>query len=81
MLKFRLSEKRTKFEINLPHAFDKSDDLLRKGQNHEEDFFKPCVLLKKSEFYHESLENGNNRNLEKDLAIFCRQYKNLWIFY
>ena len=31
---------------NLPHGFDKSTDLL--SQNHEEDFFTLCVLLKKS---------------------------------
>ena len=34
---------------NLPHGFHKSADLLSKRQNHEEDFFKLCVLLKKSE--------------------------------
>ena len=34
---------------NLPHGFDKSADLLSKRQSHEEDFFKLCVLLKKSE--------------------------------
>ena len=39
-LKFRLSEKHTKFEKNLPHGFDKSADLLSKRQNHEEDFFQ-----------------------------------------
>ena len=33
--------------MNLPHGFDKSADLLSKGQNHEEDFFQLCVLLKK----------------------------------
>ena len=33
---------------NLPHDFDKSADLLSKLQNHEEDFFKLCLLLKKS---------------------------------
>ena len=33
---------------NLPHGFDKSADLLSKRKNHEEDFFKLCVLLKKS---------------------------------
>ena len=48
-VKFGLSEKQTKFEKNLPHGFDKSADLLSKRQNHEEDFFKLCVLLKKSE--------------------------------
>ena len=34
---------------NLPHGFDKSTDLLSKHQNHGEDFFKLCVLLKNSE--------------------------------
>ena len=36
---------------NLPHAFDKSADWLNKRQNHEEDFFKICVLLRKFELY------------------------------
>jgi hypothetical protein len=49
IIKFGLSEKHTTFEKNLPHGFDKSADLLSKHQNHEEDFFKLCVLLKKSE--------------------------------
>ena len=35
----------------VPHGFDKSADLLSKRQNHEEDFFKLSVLLKKSELY------------------------------
>ena len=48
-VKFGLSEKHTKFEKNLPYGFDKSADLLSKRQNHEEDFFKICVLLRKSE--------------------------------
>ena len=48
LVKFRLSEKHTKFEKNLPHGFDKSADLLSKRQNHEEDFFKLCVLLRNS---------------------------------
>ena len=39
----------------LPHGFDKSADLLSKRQNHEKDFFKFCVLLKKSELYSEML--------------------------
>ena len=50
-VKFGLSEKHTKFEKNLPYGFDKSADLLSKRQNHEEDFFKLCVLLKKSKLY------------------------------
>ena len=50
-LKFELSEKHTRFEKNLPHDFDKSADLLSKQQNYEGDFFKLCVLLKKSELY------------------------------
>ena len=49
LVKFGLSEKHTKFEKNLPRGFDKSADLLIKRQNHEEDFLKLCVLLKKSE--------------------------------
>ena len=48
-IKFGFSEKHTKFEKNLPRDFDKSADLLSKPQNHEEDFFKLCALLKKSE--------------------------------
>ena len=36
---------------NLPHGFDKSADLLSKHQNHEEDFFKLSLLLKKFELY------------------------------
>ena len=34
---------------NLPYGFDKSADLLSKCQNHKADFFKLCVLFKKSE--------------------------------
>ena len=45
LIKNGLSEKHTKFEKNLPHGFDKSADLHSKRQNHEEDFFKLCVLL------------------------------------
>ena len=37
---------------NLPHGFGKSAD---QRQNHEEDFFKSCVLLKKSELYLSSV--------------------------
>ena len=47
-MKFGLSEKHAKFEKN-PHGFEKSADLLSKRQNHEEDFFKFCVFLRKSE--------------------------------
>ena len=42
---------------NLPHGFDRSADLLSNRQNHKEDFFKLCVLLKKSELYQRSLKN------------------------
>ena len=38
---------------NLPYGFDKSADLLSKRQNHKADFFKLCVLFKKSELYKE----------------------------
>ena len=50
-LKFGFSEKHSKFEKNLLHGFDKPADLLSKRQNHEEDFFKICVLLRKSKLY------------------------------
>ena len=49
VIKFELSEKHTKFEKNFHHGFDKLIDLLSKRLNHEEDFFKLCVLLKKFE--------------------------------
>ena len=49
LVKFGHSEKHTKFEKKIPHGFDKSADLLSRGQNHEEFFFKLCVLLKRSE--------------------------------
>ena len=39
------------FGKNLHHGFEKSADLLSKCQNRKEDFFKSCVLLKKSELY------------------------------
>ena len=48
ILKFRLSEKHTKFEKKSSSWFV---HLLSKRPNHEEDFFKLCVLLRKSEFY------------------------------
>ena len=51
MLQFGLSEKHTKLKENFPHGFDKSADLLSKRQNHEEDFFKFYVFLRKSELY------------------------------
>ena len=49
-IKFGLFEKHSKFEKNLPYGFDKLADLFSKRQNHEEDFFKLCVILKMSEF-------------------------------
>ena len=49
LVKFGPSEKHTKFEKKIPHGFDKSADLLSKCQNHKADFFKLCVLFKKSE--------------------------------
>ena len=39
------------FKKNLPHGFDKSANLLSHRQNHEEDFLKSCLLLRKSELY------------------------------
>ena len=49
-LKFRLSEKHTKFEKNLPNGFDKSVDLLSKRQNHEEDFSNYVCFSKSLNF-------------------------------
>ena len=46
-VKFGHSEKHTKLEKNLPHGFDKSADLLRKRQNHEEDFFQNLCASQK----------------------------------
>ena len=43
------AQKHSKFEKNVSHGFDKSADLLGKRQNHEEEFFKLCVFLRKSE--------------------------------
>ena len=51
LLKLGLSEKHTKFKKKLPHGFDKSADFLSKLQNHEEEFFKSYVLLKKFKLY------------------------------
>ena len=51
-VKFGLPMRNTQnLKKNIPHGFDKSADLLSKRQNHEEDFSKLCVLLKKSELY------------------------------
>ena len=69
-LKLGLSEKHTKFEKNLPHGFDKSADLLSKRQNHEEDFFKLCVLLKKFKLYYvRHLWQINGRGKKYLLAV------------
>ena len=51
LIKVRTFWETHKIWKNLPHGFDKSADLLSKCQNHEKDFFKLCVLLKKSELY------------------------------
>ena len=51
-VKFKFFEKHSRFwKKNLPHVFYKSADLLSKHQNHEEDVFKICVLLRKSKLY------------------------------
>ena len=56
LTKFGLSEKRTKFEKNLPHGFDKSADLLSKSQNHEEDFFQIMCASQKVRILPEYLD-------------------------
>ena len=48
-VKFGLSEKHKNLK-QLPHGFDKSA-VISKRQNHGDDFFKLCELLKKSELY------------------------------
>ena len=69
LLKFRLSEKK-----NLPHGFDKSADLLNKCQNHEGDFFKLCVLLKKSELYHLSMRNRGTSAPSEKIELSQKKY-------
>ena len=56
-VKFGLSEKHTKFEkIFLVVLTNQLIYLSSKCHNHEEDCFKLCVLLKKSELYHWNAE-------------------------
>ena len=47
IINFGLSEKHTKIWKNVPRGFDGFK--VSKCQNHEEDFLKFCVLLRKSE--------------------------------
>ena len=42
---------------HLSNGYDKSADLLSKRQNHKEDFFKLCALLKKSGLYMGESDN------------------------
>jgi hypothetical protein len=70
---------------NLPHSFDKSADLLSKRQNHEEDFFKLCVLLKKSELYKFSFRNaftplwsGNDSKMRASINIDPSGGPSMW---
>ena len=51
LLKFGLSEKYTKFENIFLMVLTNQLIYLVNVKNHEEDFFKLCVLLKKSELY------------------------------
>ena len=69
----RISNVRTFWEThkiwkNLPHGFDKSADLLSKCQNHEEDVFELCVLLRKSELY-EILHSSKLDLIKKKVTI------------
>ena len=52
-LKFGLTEK----HINLKKSSAWFGHLLSKRPNHEEDFFKFCVLLRKSELYFGRIED------------------------
>ena len=64
---------------NPPHGFDKLADLLSRHQNHEEDFFKFCVLLRKSELYQKkrlfsqwiSCFNPLCMNMKRCSVLFC----------
>ena len=73
---------------NLSHGFDKSADLLSKRQNHEEDFFKICVLLKSPHFTLMSPRLNHNKLLievmvVRDLAYHVIGLKTqcLWVTY
>ena len=54
IVKFGLSEKNTEVEKSLPRGFDKSNDLLSKCQNHEEDFFRIMCASQKFQTLNES---------------------------
>ena len=62
---------------NLPYGFDKSADLLSKRQNHKADFFKLCVLFKKSELEMKKIY-FDNINLSKNAK--SNEY-NLFLFH
>ena len=65
---------------NLPHGFHKSADLLSKRQNHEEDFFKLCVLLKKSELYIDIVLTMKNVPCFSEI-LKGTSYFILWLLY
>ena len=58
----------------LLHGFDKSADLpsKRKRQSHEEDFFKLCMLYKKSDFYKISIMNAIIFTMFNRVWNWCR---------
>ena len=64
---------------NLPRGFDKSADLLSKRQNNEEDFFKLCVLFKKSKLYLKLVQSFQKKFFEEYLITYINEiFWKLW---
>ena len=65
---------------NLPHGFD-VDQLI--CQNHEEDFFKFCVFLRKSELYEGTYTVNPFKTIIRRLWVkpFCYSYVVIWFKY
>ena len=61
-----------------PHGFDKSADLLSKRQNHKEDFFKICVLLRKSELYQKKALHARPHSQKKQFWKYVIYFSYTW---
>ena len=80
MFKFGLFEKHTKFEkIFLMVLTNQLIYLSSKRQNHKEDFFKLCVLLKKSELYWFRLPSLSFNNCLTPFIVFYNRKWPIWI--
>ena len=77
-IKFGLFEKHSKFEKKNPHGFDKSADLLSKRQNHKEDFFKICVLLRKSKLYQKKALHARPHSQKKQFWKYVIYFSYTW---